>query len=318
MKTRLFFFSLMCSAFLNAQNFEMPSPKALVKNKFTSLEMYSGPDTANLVFAWYKFDDKGRIIYQKTLHSSDVKPYYTVYTYDRKGRLATETDRSEDGKFISRKAYSYLKDSIRIQSCYNDKSDSTFLTLQYWLDPRNNVRRMIGYDKGGYEHFDMGGIFDKKGNVIGSFDSSAQTRIKNEYIFKKYRRISTYNQNGQLINVVTLCCDTAGYFNELIDSVPASKTATHYKIERSNERGLVVSKNGVSLTNGEQASWTMKYGIYHYNDPLIAPGPAAGPTLCYPTTPTYDATGLIRSAVVSNVCVPNDGAFPYTIFYRYK
>jgi hypothetical protein len=318
MRTAAFTFFLFSTVMLHAQNMEMPSPQAVAKNKYTSLEMYSLKDTTEHVFAWYRFDGKGRMIYQKTLHSSDVKPYYTVYTYDKKGRLSTETDRSLDGKFIRSKAYSWLKDSVRIQSWYNDPADSTYLTLQYWLDPRNTVLRMVSYDKGGYKLSDMGGIFDKKRNLIGSYDSTAQNRIKNEYVFKKYRRTSTYDENGQLIHVVTLQCDTNGYYTALTDSLPTSKTAVHYVITRTYEAGMIVSSNGIRLTNSEQASWSSKYGSYHYNDPLIAPYAGAAQTLCYPLTLKYDVTGLIMSALVNNVCMPTDEAFPYTIFYRYK
>lgn len=319
MRISIFLLCLLIPCLAMSQLFEMPSPKAVAKNKFTTLELLNGNDSTHKAFAWYRFDSKGRIVYENKLRAPGEKPYYTVYTYDKRGRKATATDRYENGTFFKRIAYTWLKDSIRIEAMYLNPKDSNELSMKYWVGPppRNVVRCVIGYSPDGKERMKFGSIYDKKGKLIGNFDSSGDKHVMTECIYYKYKQVRTYDSTGKLLQIITLGFDTAGYINSVTDSTIAARTAQHYTIARTRETGTVVSKNKIPLTDAERLEWSEQYGQFHYNDAVVTPVLAPLPPNCYPITATYDETGLIRQAVVNNSCYPGMEGYPWTVTYSY-
>lgn len=319
MRTQLLILLLIIPLCGRTQLFEMPSPKAVSQNKFKSLELVSAADSTYKIIGSYKFDEKGRIIYEKTMHSPDVKPYYTVYTYDKKGRKATATDRYDDGRFSKRIEYTWLKDSIRIEAMYLNPKDSSELSVKYWIGPPpyNVARHVIVYNNDGKEKSTFGSIYNKKGECIGGYDSSAETHTMNEYYYFRYRQIRTYDSVGKLQNCITMRFDSAGYIISWTDSAIETKNVQHYEVTRSPTHGVVISKNNIPLTETERFEWPKKYEQIRLWDALLPPVLAPPPPICYPTTPEYDATGLIRRAVVNSICYPGIPGYPWTVIYRY-
>src|ERR1044072_1797298 len=134
LRTFLLLAGFCLSLITSAQKPEMPSAELLQKNKIKSLDLFRAGDTTTRgPFASYRFDEKGRVIYEKSPVGYGEKPYYPLTKYNKKGEKSEDVFRYDDGTFKARIVYTWVNDSVRIEKHYSNKNDSTKLSMEYTL-----------------------------------------------------------------------------------------------------------------------------------------------------------------------------------------
>ncbi|HLG03074.1 MAG TPA: hypothetical protein VI731_05725 [Bacteroidia bacterium] len=256
-----------------AQEHTPPDSTAVIKAKVHSAKIYyTGNGMKNHFIKEYRYDEKGRKVYEKEGNTG----YYYAFYYNNKNQVIRSVQRTDDGKMIQAHEANYYPGGQRKEISLYYSGDSTLKNRYQLLDEEGHVIREINYLKGKPTRY-VNLRYNNRGECTYLIDSTTTSGVS-EKENQQLIRVSYYH-GDTLYESWHFSYDSTGRVSESILKIPgkinAVYTINYYPV--GQYKILLNGKESGTAT----ADWTAKWNhllpvIYHdeelpYSDPVEAP-----------------------------------------------